>query len=121
MAITTLTETESNVLFDILVEHAGHSEDAKGYHRAEFFNQFTDPSRYSGEYWFSGKFNDFKLIAETHGLNHYWKLIKQGQPARNSPAAIALEATNEALGNAYATGTLSPPALDYGRIIQATQ
>lgn len=109
MAITALTETEANVLFDLLVKNAGHSEDSRGYHRAEFVQQFTETDRYRGEYWFTGKFNDFKLIAETRGINaYYWKLIKQGGAGRKSPAALALEATNEALLNAYATGTLNP-------------
>lgn len=109
MGITTLTETEANTLFDILVKNAGHSEDARGYHRGEFVQQFTEADRYRGEYWFSGKFNDFKLISETRGGHqHYWKLIKQGGAFRNSPVAVALEATNEALVNAYETGTLTP-------------
>lgn len=110
MAMTTLTENEANALFDILVKNAGHGVDTRGYHRAEFVRNFTDPAEYRGEYWFTGKFNDFKLIAETRGggAQHYWKLIKQGGAFRTSPAAIALAATNEALLAAYAAGTLTP-------------
>ena len=109
MAITALTETEANALFDILVKNAGHSVDTRGYYRAEFVRNFTDPAQYRGEYWFTGKFNDFKLIAETRGGNaHYWKLIKQGGAFRTSPSAIAVEATNKALLEAYETGALTP-------------
>lgn len=108
MAVTTLTETEANALFDILVANAGHDDDAKGHHRAEFVQQFTDPARYCGEYWFSGQLLDFKLIAEHRGgSGFYWKLIKQTLPSRNSLAAEALTVTNEALLNAYANGTLN--------------
>lgn len=108
MAITSLTETEANALFGILVANAGHKDDAKGYRRAEFVQQFTDPARYRGEYWFSGEFNEFKLIDFSMGNNRYcWKLIKQTVPMRKSPAALALEVTNEALLSAYADGTLT--------------
>lgn len=108
MAIASLTETEANALFDILVENAGHKDDAKGYRRAEFVQQFTDPARYRGEYWFSGEFLEFKLITFTHGDNrYYWKLIKQTQPLRNSPTANAMMVTNQALLDAYADGTLT--------------
>lgn len=108
MAITMLTETEANALFDILVANAGHKDDAKGYRRAEFIQQFTDPARYRGEYWFSGEFQEFKLIDFSMGNNSYcWKLIKQMVPMRKSPAALALTVTNEALLSAYADGTLT--------------
>lgn len=108
MAVTTLTETEANALFDILVKNAGHNEDARGYHRGEFIQQFTDPERYRGEYWFSGTLLDFKLIADHRGGNGiHWKLIKQTVPPRNSLAAVALTVTNEALISAYADGTLT--------------
>ena len=108
MGITPLTETEANALFDILVENAGHNDDANGHRRAEFVQQFTDPTEYRGEYWFSGKFHDFKLISQFRGGDYYWSLIKQTQPARKSPAAHALETTNAALVKAYTTGALRP-------------
>ena len=108
MAVTTLTETEANVLFDLLVANAGHNDDAKGHYRAEFVQQFTDPAHYRGEYWFSGQLLDFKLIAEHRGgSGFHWKLIKQMIPPRNSLAAEALTVTNEALLSAYADGTLT--------------
>lgn len=103
-----MTETEANVLFDILVKHAGHNDNTR-YDRSEFILKFTDPERQHGEYWFSGKFNDFKLLEtiEADGFKH-WHMIKQGgQPYRKSPVFKALNDTNEALKAAYATEALS--------------
>ena len=106
--IMTLTETEANILFDILVKHAGHNDNTR-YDRSEFLLKFTDPERQHGEYWFSGKFNDFKLL-ETIDVDGFkrWHMIKQGgQPYRNSPIFKALNDTNKALKVAYDTKALS--------------
>lgn len=103
-----MTETEANILFDILVEHAGHSNH-KGYDRFEFVSKFTDADRQHGEYWFTGKFNDFKLIEqwELDGRKR-WHMIKQGgQPHRRTAVFKALNDTNAAIRKAYASKALT--------------
>lgn len=103
-----LNETQANTLFDILVKHAGH-RNYKEYDRYEFVEKFTNTERVvNGEYWFSGDFNDFKLIANFRDYRYYWTMIKQGgQPYPGSRIAKALADTNKALEEAYETGALA--------------
>lgn len=109
-----LTETQANTLFNILVENAGH-QNFKEYDRYEFVSKFTDSERVvNGEYWFTGEFNDFKLIANFRNYRYYWTMIKQGgQPYPGSRVAKALADTNKALEEAYASGALTGEAHRY--------